>query len=186
MAWRLPHRWRSSQCSDPVHLARTPRPIVAAETKHRGARSRPHLGRAADGGRRCASLAACRQWGGRRLHLWTDRARIRPDLQGDRDGQLRPGRHHDAGRILRVQPDRAFRHELLGRRAARHHADRRVRLCARCRDVASRHRPAAIRRGDADLRSGLYLPRLCRHHLGLRFRRLRDPVHQPHDQPAAA
>ena len=33
---------------------------------------------------------------------------------------------------------------------------------------------------------GFIFRAVCRHHLGLRFRRLRDAVHQPHDQPRAA
>ena len=44
---------------------------------------------------------------------------------------------------------------------------RRIRLCAGRVRVATGDRPAAIRRGDADTRAGLHLPRRCRNHLGL-------------------
>ena len=41
------------------------------------------------------------QWARGRLHLRPGRARLRADLQGDRAGQLRPGRPADAGRLRR-------------------------------------------------------------------------------------
>jgi hypothetical protein len=45
-----------------------------------------------------------------RLHLRADRAGLRPHLQGHRDGELRPGRADDAGRLLR--PGRHDAHGL--------------------------------------------------------------------------
>ena len=82
------------------------------------------------------------------------------------------------GGFVAFSPDRAFRPALLGRRAARHPDHRRLRLRTRCSRHPTSHRPAAIRRGNADPRTWLYLPRRSRDHLGLRFRRLRHAVHQ--------
>ena len=138
----------------------------------------PNVREVVRSGRCCTPVAARGEWCRRRLHLWADRPRIRPDLQGDRDDELRPGRHHDAGRILRLQPDRALGPELLDRRRAGDRDDRRLRLRAGRHRAAAGDRPAAIRRRDADPGPRLHLPRRGGHHLGLRFGRLRNAVHQ--------
>src|SRR5882757_4445010 len=67
------------------------------------------------------------QRAGGRLHLWPGRARIRPDLQGNGAGELRPGRSADAGRVRGLHGGRVVGPRLLARLPDLGGDDRRVR-----------------------------------------------------------
>ena len=58
-------------------------------------------------------LPAAGRWHRARLRLRPDRARLRADLQGHRDGELRPGRPDDAGHVRGPHLHRHLGDELL-------------------------------------------------------------------------
>ena len=102
-----------------------------------------------------------------RLRLRLGRTRLRVDLQGHRAGELRPGRPDDARRLHLLHVHRLVRGRLLAGLPSLGRAHRRARRAARPDDLAPRHRPAAIRLGHADNRSGCDLPQRGIDDLGL-------------------
>ena len=117
-----------------------------------------------------------------RLRLRPDRARLRADLQSHRDGEFRPGRPDDAGRLPGAHLRRHHGDELLAGLPAGGPVHGGVRLSARCPGAAAHHRPAAVRHRHPHDQPGLPVPRRRRLHLGPRDPELRDALHQPHHQ----
>ena len=100
-ARRLALSSRSSKAS-PRAATTTSGPVPEKEGARR-ARREEH-GRA---------LPAAGRWHRARLRLRPDRARLRADLQGHRDGELRPGRPDDAGHVRGPHLHRHLGDELL-------------------------------------------------------------------------
>ena len=120
---------------------------------------------------RVRSIAAAHSCGRRAgLRLRARRARLRADLQGDRDGQLRAGRPDDARRLLRADREHHPGLAVLGDDPVRHHRDGAGRHADRAHRDPPGARLSDLHGGDDHDRRRLRAARRGHHGAGLGHR----------------